>query len=701
MFMWKHWEYVVYACSLFGLFVIGAVWMHRWQRVHLSGKQVMGRMPLVIGGVMALMLGGGFYLQVEAVREARYDYEQMAIGVAPSFAYMVQQMDHASLNEGVSEQDPRYLRLLYSMIEWERLNPDLLRLYTLRKGDDGFFYYIMAPEADLYRDGEIDRAEERRIKVGTKVERELPEMEQALQGKTVMQEVPVQNGWGMTITAFAPIYNGTETPDAVMGIDFDGDSYQKMMKSTERKTMTVVTVPYLLIFALYILVFRYRVEDVRTKRLAYHDQLTGLPNRQEFYRRLEEHLRKSPERRVAVMFIDIDNFKQINDTYGHSIGDRLLQRVAVRLSRAERTPNSTYRWGGDEFLLLLPEPLDRDPHLSGREKAFSAAYRTLDALADKFEVDGLELFVTASIGVSLYPTDALDGETLVRNADMAMYRAKNAGKNRVQFYTESMHEEVARKLDLEKNMYKALEQGEFMLFYQPKVTIADGTIVGLEALLRWEHPQRGMISPAEFIPVAEESGLILPIGEFVLREACKQMKEWLECGYPLRTMAVNLSTRQFQMPNLVDLIADVLKSTGLPAQHLELEITESFTMNIEQTLDTLYKLRELGVTISIDDFGTGYSSLRYLQTLPVQSLKIDQSFVRKLTQDDRDGAIVTTILMLARSLDLVAIAEGVETMEQLAFLQRQGCDAAQGYLFSKPLPKEELEALFEQTMSVF
>jgi diguanylate cyclase (GGDEF)-like protein/PAS domain S-box-containing protein len=432
---------------------------------------------------------------------------------------------------------------------------------------------------------------------------------------------------------------------------------------------------------------RKRAEE-QIKSLAYHDVLTGLPNRLLFNDRLALAVAQAHrlEQRLGILFLDVDRFKIINDSLGHSLGDRLLQGVAQRLEAALREGDTVARLGGDEFILLLPG-------VARAEDAAKVAEKLLESLKLPFHLESRELFVTASIGISLYPDDGLDGETLVKNADVAMYRAKEQGRDNYQLYTHAMNERAVEHLALESSLRKALGNQELVLDYQPMLDLNTGRVHGVEALLRWQHPERGLLRPAEFMALAEVTSLILPMGPWILRTACAQARAWQEAGHAELVVAMNLSARQFQQPDLVQQVKQALEETGLQARCLDLEITESHAMqNAESTIATLRELKQLGVRISIDDFGIGYSSLNYLKRLPIDTLKIDQSFVRDITTDPDDAAIATAVIALAHTLKLRVVAEGVETQEQLAFLAARHCDRMQGYLFSKPLPAEECGA---------
>ncbi len=421
---------------------------------------------------------------------------------------------------------------------------------------------------------------------------------------------------------------------------------------------------------------------------AYHDILTGLPNRLLFRDRIGvalAHARRS-RRAVAIMFLDLDQFKLVNDTLGHTVGDGLLEAAADRLVRCVRGDDTVARMGGDEFTILLSD-------LADTRAAATVAQKILDSISQPIEVDGHELFITTSIGIAIFPDDGMDPETLLKNADRAMYRAKEAGRNNYQFATRAAVEAAAGRLSLERSLHHAFDRHEFVVHYQPMIEVDTHRVVGAEALIRWKNPDLGMLSPDEFIPIAEECGLIFPIGEWVMRTACGQMKEWHRAGHDELHVAVNLSGRQFQQRDLTAMIERILQQSGLPASALHVEITESTAMqNAELSLAIMTRLKQMGVRISIDDFGTGYSSLSYLKRFPIDTVKIDQNFVRDLSQSTNDGAIISAVISMARALKLRVVAEGVETEEQLAFLRREHCETIQGFLYSRPLPAEEFEA---------
>jgi diguanylate cyclase (GGDEF)-like protein len=439
------------------------------------------------------------------------------------------------------------------------------------------------------------------------------------------------------------------------------------------------------------------------QHLAYYDALTGLPNRRLFVEQLHKAIGQAQRgnEQLAVLFIDLDQFKRINDTLGHSAGDELLRSVGARLSQSMRPldsigrggldarANSIARLGGDEFIVMLTQ-------LHGPADAASAARRLVDALAEPLTIQHTELFIGASVGVAMYPFDGADVDTLLKNADTAMYRAKETGRGVMQFYDHSMNARARDRLAMETMLRHALERGEFRLHYQPRIELASGRIAGCEALIRWRHPERGMVAPGEFISIAEEIGLIKPIGEWALEQACRQSAAWRAAGLEPGPVAVNLAVSHLRDPGLPALVGRLLREHALPCGSLEVEVTESMLMaDPEFSITTARQLGELGVGLAIDDFGTGYSSLSMLKRLPVTALKIDQSFVRDLAHDADDAAIVTAIIAMAHTLKLKVVAEGVETEAQRRFLAGHGCDEYQGYHFSAAIDADALARLLE------
>jgi diguanylate cyclase (GGDEF)-like protein/PAS domain S-box-containing protein len=439
---------------------------------------------------------------------------------------------------------------------------------------------------------------------------------------------------------------------------------------------------------------RKRVEQ-EMQELTFHDSLTGLPNQTLLKDRLSQAIAQAgrDQRLVGVLFLDMDRFKGVNEILGHSRGDLLLKIVAKRLNRCVRRTDTVARLGGDEFVLVMTA-------LNHADDVAVIAQKILDSLARPFDLDGQEIYSTASLGIALYPLDGTDVDALLRSADIALYQAKELSRNTYQFFSQEMNVKTVERLALETSLRRALERNELFLHFQPQIDVGSGLIIGMEALLRWQHPERGLVSPARFIPLAEETGLIIPIGEWVLRQACAQNRAWQESGFPPLRMAVNLSIKQFRQRNLLQTVAQALADTGLAPEFLELELTESCLMeNPEETCTTLRELKRMGVQLAIDDFGTGYSSLSYLKMFPIDRLKIAQYFVRDIISDPDDAAIAEAIIALAHSLKLRVIAEGVETREQLEFLRQRRCDEMQGYYLGRPVATEEFTRILEREHS--
>src|SRR5713101_1547570 len=444
---------------------------------------------------------------------------------------------------------------------------------------------------------------------------------------------------------------------------------------------------------------QYSIERKRyQEQLEFHanyDALTGLPNRNLLHDRLRQSVfAQRYVRSIGVVFLDIDHFKFVNDSLGHNTGDKLLQKVAERLTETVRDGDTVARLGGDEFILILNDQ-------TGQEVIYRAIQRIIGRIAEPIDVDGQELMVTCSAGISLYPQDGPDVDTLLKNADAAMYRAKEKGRNNVQFYTAEMNRQVNERLQTETSLRRALERDEFELYYQPRINVRSGALVSCEALLRWRHPERGLLLPEHFIALAEETGLIVPIGEWVLKRACAQARSWQKDGRAPIGVSVNLSMRQFRQDALANAVDDALRESRLDPHLLEMELTESLIMHdTDAAIRILLRLREIGVDISVDDFGTGHSSLSYLTRLPISALKIDQSFVQEVRGSGRqdEGLVAQTIISLARNLKLKVVGEGVETQAQFEFLKKHDCDEVQGFHFAKPMPPAEFEGFAAGTV---
>ncbi|PWK13041.1 bifunctional diguanylate cyclase/phosphodiesterase [Tumebacillus permanentifrigoris] len=669
---------------------------------------ILGMGPRLMFTATAVTVVLGYLLMIRACNSERAHTQEMLAGIAPTMAYELKELGHGQLSFSTSPNDPHYLRLIEMMKNWMVLNPQISSMYTMRQTPDGKKVFLVAPETDYNHDGKIDNAREARVPIGTIYSEVVQELDASFRGKQVFQAEPNTDFWGESISAFVPVYGPDGRQEAVFGVDFNVSMLQHNLTVARVSTMLLVSVFMLTLYSFYTVTFlssvariveRHRREieknEALIKHQAYHDALTGLPNRALIKARLQETIEVcgASDEQFAVMFLDLDRFKIVNDSLGHSIGDLLLIEVASRLRTCVQEEHTVARLGGDEFVVLLP-------CVRAESEVTEVAEAILQALQNPFHIEGHELFLTTSIGVALYPLHGHDVDSLIQHADTAMYRAKERG-NRYQIYANELNAIVSEQWTMERNLRGALERGEFLLHYQPKVDLQTGNIVGAEALVRWEHPVLGMLSPAKFIPLAEETGLIIPLGDWVLREACRQLKVWHERGHHALKIAVNLSTRQFQQKDIVKDILHALAETGVEPAFLELELTESMVMQApEEARETLERLKEIGVQLSIDDFGTGYSSLSYLRSFPVDKLKIAREFIHDIP--DRDGEkIVNAVIQLAHSLQLQVIAEGVERQEQVEMLKRAGCDEVQGYLFCRPIPPHELEAKFQTFNSSF
>jgi diguanylate cyclase (GGDEF)-like protein/PAS domain S-box-containing protein len=433
-------------------------------------------------------------------------------------------------------------------------------------------------------------------------------------------------------------------------------------------------------------------DELKIQHQAFHDQLSGLTNKVLFNDRLEMAITQATRLNqiMAVMFIDLDNFKYVNDSMGHTAGDLLIKEVAIRLKKCLRKSDTVARWGGDEFTILLSQ-------IRSVEDSFKLAKRILNDELSEIVIEGKPLRITASIGISLFPHDGTDAQTLIKNADTAMYRAKESGKNCYCLFRPKMNAEVIERLSLENGLMNAIEKNEFVLHYQPQVELISNNIIGFEALVRWNSPADGIVAPMRFIPLAEETNLILPLGEWILNEVCKQTKRWQENGHPKICAAVNLSAKQFAQKNIVHIVQNALETSGLEPKYLELELTESIIMeNAKRTIQVLKEFKNMGIQLSIDDFGTGYSSLSYLRQFPIDTLKIDKAFITDLTNNESDATIANLVIDLGHNLGLNVIAEGVETQEQVSFLKTNACDKIQGFLVSHPVEAVEFEKILSE-----
>ena len=507
------------------------------------------------------------------------------------------------------------------------------------------------------------------------------------------------------LATYIPLRQDQNVPvEAVFELYSDVTELVNKIETTQYQIVSGVFVALATLYLfLYVIVKRAdniikRHEEVRLlheremRHQAYHDSLTGLPNKSKFSEQLRESINRSIRsgQQFALMFVDLDRFKIINDSMGHDAGDQLIRITGERLSSLTREKDILFRWGGDEFTIIL-ENIDNLDDVS------TITERIIKGMSSPISIAKQELVITTSIGIAVYPNDSDSAEALIKNADAAMYHAKGSGRNRYEFYTPEMNARAKERLELESGLQKALQNEEFILHYQPKYGASTQKLVGVEALLRWQHPSYGLVMPDRFIPALEENGLINAVGQWVLRTACAQNKMWQEQGFEPVTVSVNISAVQFRSPQLIDTVARVLDETQLESRYLELELTESmFISNTEAAINTMYRLKDLGVSLSIDDFGSGYSSLSYLKRFPVDYLKIDRSFIKDIENSNKDAAITNAITVLAHSLNMKIVAEGVESQGQLDYLKSQGCQELQGFLFSRPISAQEVSELLEK-----
>lgn len=639
---------------------------------------------------------GWFLVQNSEQWEYERTKEIMIIG-APILAYELSRLGHEKIVLSTQLDDPQYLGMIGTMKDWMRLNDQLQSVYTVRKLEDGRNAFILAPETDYDRNGIIEGDMESSDPIGLIYDEYIPELEEAFNGRLTFQAEVTEDHWGKTISAYVPILDANGQQEAVLGLDYDGKMFMKSVAMSRLWMIGLLAFIFLMMDAIFAIGVYYAMErqfrrhQEELHRQAEQDLLTGLPNRAVFCTRLTQSLTVQPNHAytTAVMFLDLDRFKNVNDSLGHIVGDQILRQLADRLTAGLDEGDFLARPGGDEYMILIGKARNLDDVLNKAEAILSS-------FEEPVRVGDYELYLTTSIGVSHYPTGGRDADTMIRNADTAMYFAKERG-SRLHVYTEDMNVKLLERLSIENDLRKGIERNEFVLFYQPKVDVRSGKVMGMEALIRWNHPDKGMISPGKFIPVAEDTGLILPLGEWVLAEACRQLKSWESKGFHPLPVSVNLSSRQFQNKDLMVRIRNILSEYQINPGLLELELTESCMMQTpELSNHTMYQLKKFGLKLAVDDFGTGYSSLSYLRSFPLDVLKIDRGFVNDVTVNPDHAAIVTTIISLAHNLGLKVVCEGVETKEQLEFLKARNCDIIQGYYYSRPVPPEEFETWMEQ-----
>lgn len=686
-----NWDFILFVFVII-VAVFGVILFVHKRLVSVAESRRIRPVSAVLMMVTLIMICGGWFL-VQYAEEREYNRtKNIMIGDAPILAYELAKQGYEKITLNTPDNDPQYLRMIQSMVDWMSLNRQIGSLYTLRKLEDGSNVFILGPETDYDGDGYISGDLESRVPIGEYYAEQIPELEEAFRGYQTFQTEVTEDQWGQTISAFVPIFDEDGRQIGLLGLDYDGMLFVKNVALSRLGMIGIVFVVLLTLYAVYVAgvyyvverQFRRHQEELRYQ--AYHDSLTGLPNRELFRERLIQAIARLPDssHSTAVLYLDMDRFKNVNDSLGHSVGDQLLKQLAKRIASCLKEDDLLVRPGGDEYIILINK-------VHNLEEVLRKGEAILSSFDQPVFVDEYELYMTASIGVSIYPTGGTDADTLIRNADTAMYFAKERGR-RLHMYTEDMNERLLERLAIENGLRKGIERGEFVLYYQPKIETSTGKVVGMEALIRWNHPERGFIPPDQFIPVAEDTGLIVPLGEWVLREACRQLKMWEAKGFLSIPIAVNLSSRQFQMKDLVVRIRNIISEFQVNPALLQLELTESCIMQTpELSNHTMYQLKKSGLSIALDDFGTGYSSLSYLRSFPLDVLKIDRGFVKDVTSNPDNAAIVTTIITLAHNLGLKVICEGVETKEQFDFLKGHACDEIQGYYYSRPIPPVDFE----------
>ncbi|MHB0977650.1 MAG: bifunctional diguanylate cyclase/phosphodiesterase [Candidatus Aquicultorales bacterium] len=713
---------------VFSIALAGAIWVYS-QRSGEAGafSSKNPAMKPAVWGVylMIAILAVGWFLTDGVGKHEEAETSHNLLNRARTTAAAVDGRKVAELTGSPADlENPAFQRLREQLSEVRQANPDVRFVYLMGlRGKDVVFLADAEPthSKDYSPPGQVYQDASRQL-------RELFEK------GTSFVEGPIRDDWGVWVSGLSTIDDpATGRPLAVLGIDIDAAdwmqsvAFYRLLGITATLTVVLLTILFLAIWqrtrqasariaALEITALKYetekRVHDIasafgqevsmliserkaaeeKIKRMAYYDPLTDLPNRMLFHDRLSVAVAQAHRSgdKLAIMVLDLDRFKNINDTLGHLAGDELLRLVASRLRNVVREGDTVARLGGDEFTLLLPD-------IQRAGDAVKIAKKVLDALDPSFAYGEHELHISTSIGIALFPNDGEDADTLLKNSDIAMYRAKEKGKNNYQLYAPAMNTMAFERLALENCLRNALEKDEFVIHYQPQIELETGRISGAEALLRWRHPEFGLVLPGEFIPLAEDSGLIIPIGDWVLSQACRSAVAWnSRISRPVK-VAVNLSACQLEKADLAQRIGRIMAEAGYDPSLLELEITETVAMrNVESKIKTIRELREMGVSIAIDDFGTGYSSLTYLKRFPINTLKIAHSFVYDACADEDSAVIAKTIIELARNLGLKVIAEGVETAEQLAFLETNGCQEVQGFLLGKPMPVEQFERLLDR-----
>ncbi|MFD2970900.1 putative bifunctional diguanylate cyclase/phosphodiesterase [Peribacillus deserti] len=636
--------------------------------------------------IICLFIGGKWYEHYLG-EEVHTKYKRDSEYIGTLFSKELRQLNHQLIDDQTASGMAVYHRIYNKMLDWQNSNPQVISIYTLKKNEQKDNYFAVGLETDYNRDGIIRGDDELKIPIGTLYDEYIPELERAFTGKYSIQEYPTKDEWGYSLSAFYPINSSADSTDAVLGIDYDGDSFVKAMEQNQWRVFgflipAIIAVLLIFVVRMYTKIER-QAEYLRRKeidKMAYYDDLTNLPNRNFILDVIDSYSKEHPA--FAVMLFDLRGLDSINNLLGYTVGDNFLKKAISKIHAELSQGQLLGRWGGCDFVLIVP-----DYH--SEKQVLAIAEDILNKLKNPILMDGREFQLSAQFGISTYPKDGTDGKTLINNADMARTHLSKYDNRHIQFFNEQVVNEVHKKLNLEIELRKALQRNEFVLFYQPQLSVKTGEMIGMEALIRWIHPEKGMVPPNDFIPLAEELKLIESIGRWVIKEACEQTMLLFERTRLPLTVSVNLSPIQFENESIVSDIQSILEETGLPARYLDLEITESAIVNYQRSSTLLKGIKSLGVQISLDDFGAGYSSLSHLKNLTIDRLKIDRSFLKDIPE--KDDTILSSIILLGHHLQLIVLAEGAETKDHLEFLKKRDCDQVQGYYLSKPIPFAEIE----------
>lgn len=647
-----------------------------------------GRLSSVLFVTLSLLLLlVGFWLDSTFQKNGREEYFEMSLHMGKLFANELKSDNHEYFNEKSQMEDDKFTRILNKMYNWQKDIPEIQSVYTLKRNQNKDVYFVFAPATDYNNDGRINGEIEEQVAIGTIFTENKSETERALSGKFTLQEAPARDKWSYCITAFQPIYNQAGEVDAVLGIDFDGVKYMDQIKAERWKVLSLFIFAFVVNVMLFILSLYSHAEKILLKmhkvelnKIAYFDELTGLPNRYYLHRFL--HFNYLGKNKVAFLLIGIEGLNAIDDLMGYSKGEDAFLSAVKRIQVNRSIKTMLTRWSDKDLIIILKGFLSE-------EEVYAIAKSITQLFSSPIRLENRDFYVSAKIGISQYPLDGSDWRKLVKKADMARAQLKKGDNETVAFFKESFLPELHEKLDLELELQEAVIKEQFVVYYQPQFDLVNDKLVGMEALVRWVHPVKGLISPLKFIPLAEELNLINTIGLFVLKVACIQIKILNEDLGTRLSVSVNLSSVQFQHPDLVESIKGILQETQFDPTLLDLEITEGSLFNFEKSSRILEDIKRLGIRISLDDFGSGYSSLGYLNKLQFDRLKIDKVFLSNIPNED--GTLMSSIVNLGHSLNLKVLAEGAETKEQVQFLKRVSCDEVQGYYFAKPLPFKELK----------